>query len=100
MVARDGPHVHAIVKDAALDGLDAALGELRSLYGWPVPEEPDGTRDEELAGRELIAERLRDEVEWLRDCCPLAGATGPRELPAGHEPAPGSRSSRSPEHRR
>ena len=64
-----GPtRVHAIVRDAELDGLDAALGELRSLYGWPAPEDPDGSRDEELAGRELIAERLVDEVRWLRDC--------------------------------
>ena len=64
-----GPtRVHAIVRDAELDGLDAALGELRSLYGWPAPEDPDGSRDEELTGRELIAERLRDEVQWLRDC--------------------------------
>ena len=51
-----------------LDGLDTALGELRSLYGWPAPEDPDGSRDEELAGRELIADRLVDEVRWLRDC--------------------------------
>jgi len=64
-----GPtRVHAIVRDADLDGLDTALGELRSLYGWPAPEDPDGSRDEELAGRELIAERLVDEVRWLRDC--------------------------------
>ncbi len=64
-----GPtRVHAIVRDANPDGLDVALGELRSLYGWPAPEDPDGSRDDELAGRELIAERLGDEVEWLRDC--------------------------------
>ena len=63
-----GPtRVHAIVRDADIDTLDAALGELRSLYGWPAPEDPDGSRDE-LAGRELIAQRLGDEVEWLRDC--------------------------------
>ena len=30
--------------------------------------DPDDSRDEELAGRELIAERLGDEVERLRDC--------------------------------
>jgi hypothetical protein len=47
--------VHAIVRDADLDSLDAALGELRSLYGWPAPEDRDGSRDDELAGRELIA---------------------------------------------
>ena len=64
-----GPtRVHAIFRDAELDGLDAALGELRSLYGWPAPEDPDGSRDEELAGRELIGDRLVDEVRWLRDC--------------------------------
>ena len=48
--------VHAIVRDADLDGLDAAVGKLRSLYGWPAPQDPG------------IAERLLDEVEWLRDC--------------------------------
>jgi hypothetical protein len=64
-----GPtRVHAIARDADLNGLDAALGELRSLYGWPAPEDPDSSRDDELAGRELIAQRLGDEVEWLRDC--------------------------------
>ena len=64
-----GPtRVHAIVCDAELDGLDAALGELRSLYGWSAPEDPEGSRDQELTGRELIAERLVDEVHWLRDC--------------------------------
>jgi hypothetical protein len=60
--------VHAIVRDADLHSLDAALGELRSLYGWPAPEDPESSRDDELAGRELIAQRLGDEVEWLRDC--------------------------------
>ena len=36
-----GPtRVHAIVRDAELDGLDAALGELRSLYGWPGARGP------------------------------------------------------------
>ena len=29
---------------------------------------PDGSYDDELAGRELIAERLGDEVEWLHEC--------------------------------
>ena len=64
-----GPtRVHAIVRDADIDSLDAALGELRSLYGWPAPVDPDGSHDDELAGRELIAQRLGDEVEWLHDC--------------------------------
>jgi hypothetical protein len=40
-----GPtRVHAITREADLDGLDAALGELRSLYGWPAPEDPDTSR--------------------------------------------------------
>jgi hypothetical protein len=64
-----GPtRVHAIVRDVDIDSLDAALGKLRSLYGWPAPEDPDASRDDELSGRELIAQRLGDEVEWLRDC--------------------------------
>lgn len=64
-----GPtRVHAVVQQADLDELDAAVGELRSLYGWPAPEDPDGSRDQELSGRELISQRLADEVQWLRDC--------------------------------
>ena len=65
-----GPtRVHAVVRiDADIDSLNAALAELRSLYGWPAPEDPDGSHDGELAGRELIAQRLGDEVEWLHDC--------------------------------
>ncbi len=63
-----GPtRVHAIVRDAELDGLDAALGELRSLYGWPAPEDPDGSREEELAGRELIAARLLGRERLIAD---------------------------------
>lgn len=41
------------------------LGELR-VAGWPDPEDPDGCDDEELAGRDLVADRLVDEVGWLR----------------------------------
>jgi hypothetical protein len=49
-----------------------------SLYGWPAPEDPDGSRDEALAGGELIAERLLDGVEWLRDCASeLASLSSP-----------------------
>ena len=47
--------------------LDAALGELRAA-GWPSPEDPDGDDDAELDGREHIADRLVDEVGWLRQC--------------------------------
>ena len=49
------------------DGLDAALGELRAA-GWPAPEDPDGDDDAELDGRDLICDRLLDEVGWLRQC--------------------------------
>jgi hypothetical protein len=59
--------VHQIVAAADLGELDAALGELRAA-GWPAPEDPDGDDDAELHGRELIADRLADEVSWLRQC--------------------------------
>ena len=57
--------VHQLVAGADLDALDAALGELRAA-GWPAPEDPDGGEDAELDGRDLIADRLDDEVSWLR----------------------------------
>src|SRR5450755_4315505 len=58
-----GPtRVHRIVHEADLNGLEAAVGELRSLYGWAAPEDPDEPGDEELAVREVIADRLQDEV--------------------------------------
>jgi hypothetical protein len=69
--ARPGPTRSSATRTSAVSTL--ALGELRSLYGWPAPEDPDGSRDDELAGRELIAERLGDEVEWLRDCATWLG---------------------------
>ncbi|MGH3189120.1 MAG: hypothetical protein ACRDPY_41810 [Streptosporangiaceae bacterium] len=59
--------MHQIVAAADLDKLDVALGELRAA-GWPAPEDPDGDDDAELDGRELIADRLVDEVGWLRQC--------------------------------
>ncbi len=52
---------------ADLDELDAQLGGLRSA-GWPAPEDPDGDDDAELDGRGSIADRLSDEVSWLRQC--------------------------------
>jgi hypothetical protein len=39
---------------------DAAVGELRSLYGWPESEDPHGSGDDDGAGPEPISERLRD----------------------------------------
>ena len=59
--------VHQIVAAAGLDALDAALGELRAA-GWPAPEDPDSGEDAELGGRDTIADRLSDEVSWLRQC--------------------------------
>ncbi len=59
--------VHQIVAAADLDALDAALGELRAA-GWPAPEDPDSGEDAELGGRDTIADRLSDEVGWLRQC--------------------------------
>jgi hypothetical protein len=59
--------VHQLVAGADLDALDAALGDLRAA-GWPAPEDPDTGEDTELDGRALIADRLGDEVGWLRQC--------------------------------
>jgi hypothetical protein len=59
--------VHQLVAAADLDVLDAALGELREA-GWPAPEHPDSGEDAELDGRDSIADRLSDEVSWLRQC--------------------------------
>ena len=57
--------VRQIVADADLDALDAALGEPRA---GPPPEDPDSGEDTELGGRDSIADRLSDEVSWLRQC--------------------------------
>ena len=59
--------VHQLVADADLDALDAALGELRAA-GWPAPEDPDSNEDTDLDGRDHLADRLSDEVDWLRQC--------------------------------
>ena len=59
--------VHQIVAAACLDELDAQLGELRAA-GWSAPEDAGGDDDAELDGRELIADRISDEVSWLRQC--------------------------------
>ena len=59
--------VHQITAVADLDELDVALGELRAA-GWPAPEDPGGDDDAELDGRDLICDRLVDEVDWLRQC--------------------------------
>ena len=59
--------MHQITAGADLDGLGAALGELRAV-GWPAPEDPGGDDDAELDGRDLICDRLLDEVNWIRQC--------------------------------
>ena len=42
-------------------------GELRAA-GWPAPEDPGGDDDAGLDGRDLIRDRLLDEVGWPRQC--------------------------------
>ena len=59
--------VHQLVAVADLGALDAALGEPRAA-GWPAPEDPDSGEDTELGGRDTSADRLSDEVSWLRQC--------------------------------
>jgi hypothetical protein len=59
--------IHQLVTATNLDALDGELGELRAA-GWPAPEDPNGSDDEDLAGRDLVADRLVDEVAWLRGC--------------------------------
>ena len=59
--------VYQIVTAADPDETETALGDLRSM-GWPAPEDPDSDEDAELDGRDLIADRIGDEVGWLRRC--------------------------------
>ncbi len=58
---------HQLVAEADLHHLEASLGDLRAA-GWPAPEDPESDEDIELDGRALIADRLDDEVGWLRLC--------------------------------
>jgi len=57
--------VHQLLRAVDVDALDAVLGQLREV-GWPAPEDPAADSDAELDGRDLIADRLDDEVGWLR----------------------------------
>lgn len=59
--------VHQIVAAANPDEAETVLGDLRSM-GWPAPEDPDSDEDAELDGRDVIADRIGDEVGWLRRC--------------------------------
>jgi len=72
--------VHQITAAADLDELDAALGELRAA-GWPAPEDPGGDDDAELDGRDLICDRLADEVGWLRQCADWLNCLHTSEYP-------------------
>lgn len=56
--------VHQLAAAAAdTDTLDSELGGLRAA-GWPAPEDPAGSDDEELSGRALVADWLIDEDEY------------------------------------
>jgi hypothetical protein len=79
--------MHQITAGADLDGLDAALGELRAA-GWPAPEDPGGDDDAELDGRDLICDRLLDEVAWLRQCAGWLTHLHTREFPRWSTCAP------------
>ncbi|MFI6209139.1 hypothetical protein ACIBAI_22490 [Streptomyces sp. NPDC051041] len=59
--------VHQLTKDTSGEVLEAVLAELRAA-GWPAPEDPGGSGDEELAGRADVAGRLVDEVGWICQC--------------------------------
>ncbi|MFJ8621051.1 hypothetical protein ACIRD4_35380 [Streptomyces clavifer] len=49
-------------------GAALQTGRLLRAAGWPAPEGPDGSDDEELSGRASITERLQDEAWWVRQC--------------------------------
>lgn len=83
--------VHQITAAADLDELDAALGELRAA-GCP-PEDPDADDDAELDGRDLICDRLADEVGWIRQCAGWLTHLHTSQYPRG-QPAPRRRSPR------
>jgi hypothetical protein len=68
--------VHQIVATADLDELDAGLGELRAA-GGPPRKTPAGMTARELDGRDLICDRLVDEVDWIRQCAVLAALRSP-----------------------
>ncbi len=57
--------IHQLLAGVDLDRLEVTLGQLREV-GWPAPQDPDTGGDPELDRRDLIAERLDDEAEWLR----------------------------------
>ena len=72
--------VHQITATADLDKLDAALGELRAA-GWPAPEDSGGDDDAGLDGRDVVCDRLLDEVDWIRQCADWLTHLHTREFP-------------------
>jgi hypothetical protein len=86
-VGLSSSRVHQIGAAADLDALDAALGELRAA-GWPAREDPDSGEDTELDGRDTIADRLSDEVSWLRQCADWLAHLDADSYPASGQPAP------------
>jgi hypothetical protein len=72
--------VHQLTTGADMDAAEAGLSALREA-GWPAPEDPDGNDDAELAGRDTVAERLEDEVAWLRQCAAWLEHLQTREFP-------------------
>ena len=58
--------VHQIVAATDLDALTRSWVSCGLRAG--LPEDSDGDDDTELDGRELIVDRLVDEVGWLRQC--------------------------------
>ena len=82
--------MHQITAAADLDELDAALGELRAA-GWPAPEDPGGDDDAELDGRDLICDRLVDEMAWIRQCADWLTHLHTSEYPPAVNLRPASR---------
>jgi hypothetical protein len=79
--------VHQLVADTDLDALEAALVELRAA-GWPAPEDPDSRENTELGGRDNIADRLSDEVSWLRQCADWLAHLDADSYPPAVNPRP------------
>jgi hypothetical protein len=72
--------VHQITAGADLDELDAAPGRAAGR-GLACPEDPGWNDDAELDGRDLICDRLVDEVDWIRQCADWLTHLHTREFP-------------------
>jgi hypothetical protein len=60
--------------------LTATFG-LRSGAGWPAPDDPGGDDDAELDRRDLIFDRLLDEVGLIRPVRRLASLPAHQRVP-------------------